>query len=207
MKILTKAVALSAAILPLAALGTAGEIINSATGLASPATTITFEEIVLPQGAVMTNEYAGLGVIFSGGATYDPQHGFFPDASVGNFNGNGCCNNPIILDFTVAQTDAAFQFVTNTSPPNSTFSAFLAGSPVDSFSAPTNTTPNWFGFTGLLFDEIQITGGGNNGAFLLDNLELSNSATDAAAAPEPATFGLMGSALIGLAMLARKRCK
>jgi hypothetical protein len=88
--------------------------------------------------------------------------------------------------------------LTNASPPNSTFTALLGGTPVDSFSAPTSLSQNWFGFTGLLFDQVQITGGGSNGAFLMDNLELNS-------VPEPATYGMVSSALVGLAVWSRRR--
>lgn len=185
-----------------AMLANAGEIINAGTGLAIAQNTITFSEVPLTQGAVVTNQYASFGATFSG-AYYDPQPGFFADPSIGNFS--FCCgteSNPVSIFFGGPTTDAAFQFITNDSPPDSTFSAYLAGSLVASFTAPTGLDASWFGFTGLTFDEIQVSGGGPGNFFLVDNLEFSASSS---AIPEPATSGLLGAALIGLYTLRRKR--
>src|SRR5215471_2843209 len=49
-------------------------ISGSTTGLASPATTLTFDEVVLAPGAPVTNQYAAFGVTFSN-VFYTPQTG------------------------------------------------------------------------------------------------------------------------------------
>src|SRR5271167_1751197 len=70
-------------------IATATNIISSNTGLTSPASTITFSEIILPDNTPLTNQYAGLGVTFSGGYYYNgcptcvdpPPNGSHPQIS------------------------------------------------------------------------------------------------------------------------------
>jgi hypothetical protein len=177
----------------------AGQIAGSATGLASPAYTITFEEYPIVQNTPITTQYASLGASFSSGIYYDPQPGFFPDHSLGNFAfvDDVVQTTPVFISFTSPQTDAALQLITN--PGTTTFTAMLGANTVDSFSASTSLAILYYGFTGELFDSIRIDVGGDDNATLFDNLELGG-----AAVPEPGTVGLLGVGLVGLAFV-RKR--
>jgi hypothetical protein len=177
----------------------AGEINSDASGLASPAYTITFDEYSIVQGTPITNQYASLGASFSSGIYFDPQPGFFPTHSLGNFGEAEGETTPIFIYFTTPQTDAALQFITN--PGTSTFTALLGGNVVDSFSASTSTSLLYYGFTGELFDTIQIDVGGENNATLFDNLQLGETGT----IPEPATCTLIGVGLAALAFVRRRR--
>jgi hypothetical protein len=182
----------------------ADNIISSPTGLASPGSTITFEEIPFPIGTPLSNQYAGLGATFSPGITYDPAPGHFPDASIGNYfigTNFSSITNPVSLFFTSPVSAADFQFNTNTGG-STTFTALLSGLPVASFSAPTDASFLWFGFSNLTFNQIEINVDATttNGAFLLDNLQFNR-------VPEPASLALLGTGLIALAGFMRRRTR
>ena len=171
---------------------------NNSTGLATPHTTILFSELGLPADTVITNQYAGLGATFSPLLYQNPQ-GFpspnidtTPD-SVSNFSFSGGATQTVFsIHFGSVLTEAAFAMITN--PGTSLFEALLGGSVVDSGSFGTSfgSPQNFYGFSGLAFDEIRVTpGGANNGAMILDNLQIGTPV------PEPSTLLLMlaGSSL------------
>lgn len=62
-----------------------------------------------------------------------------------------------------------------------------------SLTSPTNTT-NFYGFEGIVFDQLRISADTFDKAFLLDNVQT------VAAIPEPETWALM---IAGLAALTR----
>lgn len=174
--------------------------IQNTTGLAAPATTITFDEIVFPGGTSITNEFAGLGVTFSPGLRYDSQGpATFPGVTT-HYVGNNlpCCINPFSLLFGGDVTEAAFGVATN--PATTLFEALDNGAVVESFSAPTHfdgSTNYFFGFTGITFDEIRVTVGGDN-QILIDNVQIGS-------VPEPGTLALIGLGLSGLAAARRRK--
>jgi hypothetical protein len=177
-------------------------LINNATGIASPQATITFSEFGVPADTVITTQYAGLGVTFSPNLYQNPQ--FFPDFnidpspdSLSNFQfiGGGPIVVPFSIFFSAVQTDAAFAMITNQ---NSTlFQSLLGGVVVDSgvLSTGNGSPTNFYGFTGVSFDEIRVAVGGD-GNMILDNLQLGSTGT----VPEPASLLLLGFGLIGLAV-------
>ena len=184
-------------------------IVNS-TGISNPARTITFSEISLANGASLTNQYSSLGVTFTG-LFYDPQPGF-PDnhiqpPDIGNFSAPGDppanLANPFSIYFNQTQTAAAFALATASG--TTTFDALLNGIVVDSGTAATgvNFTNNFYGFSGVAFNQIRITVASFNNAALLDNLQLGNAAS---AVPEPSTLVMAGVAtLSGLGVGWRRR--
>jgi VPDSG-CTERM motif len=179
--------------------------IHNTTGLASPVTTIDFNAS-LGDGTVVTNQYAGLGVTFSPNLVYDT---IYSGAGIPNIGGGqlrnfaGTVVDPFSLLFAVDQTEVAFAMATN--PGTSTFSAYLDGVLVESFSAATDVSSsnNFFGFSGIVFDEIRVDAGGSGSAMLLDNLQMGTAAT--ASVPDAgATASLLGLAMFGLGALRRK---
>jgi hypothetical protein len=116
--------------------------------------------------------------------------------------------SPFAIYFAADQTDAAFTMVTNEG--TSTFTARLNGAVVDSFSARTSTdgsyVDNYFGFTRIVFNEIDVDVGGFNQAMTLDNLQTGPAASSAV--PEPAGLTLLGigaACALGYAWRRRKR--
>ena len=188
---------------------TATDIISSNTGLASPASTITFSEIVLPDGTLLTNQYAGLGVTFAGGFYYNgcptcvtaPPDGVKPDitdfpnsdTSLGSTLTTISLSNPV--------NGIAFNFASEFI--QYTFTAFLGASQVGQFTVNVNTTAingvsgwGWYGFDDLTLDSLQISttvSGGPINGYVIDNLETGTAATPT---PEPSTLLLSAGPLL-----------
>lgn len=180
--------------------------ITNNTGIAAPAQTITFSEFVFATNTPIINQYASLGVTFTPSLYYNVQPVFFPTDFLANFSFAGDpTNNPASILFAQDQTAAAFAMQTN--PGTSTFEAYLDGVLVESFTAATSLSflpdltnaSNFYGFSGIVFDEIRITSGGPGGVFQIDNLQLSS------AVPEPGTLALLVLGLAGLAATRRRR--
>ena len=161
----------SASVLP------AQTLFQNSTGIASPATTITFSEHVLATGANVTTQYSDLGVTFSPNLFYSPQimaAPHFDSRDLGDYYPVGGMVVPFDIKFNTVQTDAAFALLTN--PGTTTFQALLNGNLVGSGTAPTNytQTTNFYGFTGGHFDTIRVTPGGAGQGALLDNLQFGS---------------------------------
>ncbi|MGD0499558.1 MAG: PEP-CTERM sorting domain-containing protein [Bryobacteraceae bacterium] len=169
-----------------------GQIVADLTGLASPALTINFTELGIPQNSALTDQYASLGVTFSAGM-------YQGDSDAQNFPAgpNPVITAPFAIYFTSVQSSAALRFVSN--PGTSTFAALLDAAPVDSFATSTGA-PAYYGFTGESFDEIQITPGGVGSAAFVIDIQLGSSPV-----PEPSACALLGGGLLGLLAWRRKR--
>ncbi len=188
---------------------TAGQVqaafLNSATGLASPTTTITFSEFGVAIGAVVTNQYSALGATFgslsASEGLYQTNNGnpgtglqnYFPDTY-----------NPFSIKFATARTAVAFQMITNNS--TDIFEALLNNVVVETANQVTGTW-KYYGFTGIVFDEIRVNIGGvavgSGGKHMrLDNLQLG---TAAAPVPEPTSIAMWGIGAIGMMFTVRKR--
>ena len=195
------------ALLSQAAYATA--ISNSTTGLASPIVTITFDEHVLPAQSAVTSQYADLGVTFSPNLYYSSVIEDLPNITgnnVSNFNDDEKVSQ-FSLNFVTDQTDVAFAMVSDGSMWQ--FEALLNNSIIDSFSTSVDFSDlDFFGFTGITFDEIKITwiddnldDNFDNIVMTIDNLQLGNAEN----VPEPAALALLGMGMAGFA--ARRRVK
>jgi hypothetical protein len=180
----------------LAAAASHATAVQNTTGLAGATNTITFSELPLTPGTIVTNQYAADGASFASFAAFRPQDGFFATDYIGNFSGQGIAN-PFEIIFTHAVSGAAFDFISN--PGTTQFEALLGGSVVGSFTANTSTTAgNYYGFDGMTFDTIRITSP-VNGAMEMDNLEFRT------AVPEPESIALMALGLAAIALRARRK--
>jgi hypothetical protein len=180
--------------------------LNNSTGISNPATTITFSEVPLAQDTPLTNQYASLGVSFSGLYYHPSFTGSIPNISppsAGNFiSGFTGVINPFTISFSQIQSRAAFALATGTNP-STTFEALLNNTVVDSFTAATDeqNTSNFYGFTGVNFDTIRINTTGVNGSLaLIDNIQFGSAAT---AVPEP--FTVIGTLIGGTAAVRMRK--
>ena len=179
--------------------------IDNATGLASPVTTVTFSEVSLASGSLVTDQFSALGVEFG---SLTPSVGLYYTAT-GN-PGAGLANyfpddyNPFVISFNTAITEAAFMMVTNGY--TDTFRALLNGTVVET---ATRTTGNWryYGFSGIVFDEVQVgvalgeSSVPSNAHMRLDNVQIGATAS----VPAPPTLALLLVPALLMVGVRRKR--
>ncbi len=143
-----------------AAVGTdaRAQFVQSATGISNPVYTVTFDEHVLPTGAPVTTQFQDVGVTFAPELFYALIGGNMP-----NITGRGLVNsaasqvqNPFSVKFTVPRTSAALALATAKGTVR--FTARLNGAQVATALAGTyaSLATNFFGFTGITFDEIVV---------------------------------------------------
>jgi len=166
---------------------------GTSTGLTTPDVLIDFEAGALTGGTVVTTQFSGVTFgtnynLFTGGAA--------PNIS-GRFLGDVGSTGPGSIFFDNDVTEAGFFFRTN--PTTTTFTALFNGGIVESFAASTDlsSSSNFYGFSGIVFDEIQISIA--SGGYNLDSLQFSQ------AIPEPGSLAVFGLGLIGLGALRRRK--
>ena len=193
-------------------------LFNNGTGLASPTTTITFNEVAVAQNAAVTSQFAALGATFSG-LYMDPcvanSGNFFPNMSgraLGNFAGcsSPAGEHPFSIVFEDDVSEAAFVMIGNGGFPELT--ALLDGSVVETgFGAGVHYVywDNWYGFTGIVFDEIRVNPAVFQGysTIRIDNLQFVTAPAGGGGSnlPEPATAVLLLFGFGALALMRRRR--
>ena len=179
-------------------------LINNGTGLAAPLTTITFDEIVLADQTELLATYAAYGVTFGAGVRYGTVDYAIPNTAPPNAVNFFGFVDPWIVRFDDPLSEAAMVVATNTSQPNTVITALLGGGVVESFNIATSQggATNFFGFTGIVFDEIRVSNPASG--IVVDNIQLGR----AVAVPEPASLLLLSSALVllgGMRVTRRRR--
>ena len=130
-------------------------IIAQNQGLTNPQHTIDFGANLYPNFTPITNQFAGITVTharyFTTGMVVNMVGGFLTN----DFSG---APDTLTIRFANPIQDLAFAYHQIGTWQPSVFRAVLAGTTVYSFSNLSNQTQtnNWFGFTGIVFDELQL---------------------------------------------------
>lgn len=174
----------------------AASINNRVFGLTSPDIALDFGANLFAAGTPITNQFAASGVTFGSEYYYFTSGSTPTPTTAGGYLGKGTSNNiqsgsVMFLDPVSA---AAFSWRTLTG--TTTLTAWLNGSLVETFTAPSAnfnspTSGRFYGFENVTFDELSIFITAPNTNFTLDNLQFTN----ASVVPLPAAAWLFVSAL------------
>jgi len=188
----TAAFALGAAAAP----AQAGFITND-SGLLVAHQTQDFESVALPMNAPVSNQFQAQGLLVTNGFG-NPDSTNYANMfgnRIGNFQGGIGNLGTMTLDFDSVLSAAAFALVA-ADEGTATLSAYLQGVLVETASVETSTSDpnNYFGFEGILFDRLTMSVESFDNALMIDNLQTAA----ANQVPEPASWALVGAALLGL---------
>jgi hypothetical protein len=166
---------------------------------------LTFDEIVLPSNASITDEYEAYGVVFAN-SFFDVQGWDLPTGRhISNISPT--VNHPYLeITFHDPVAEASFLVITNReniySGPfgRTVFQSFREGEMVSEFIGETDLTQREFGFSGHTFDQVRVYPGGWGNVARLDNLRFSP-------VPEPGSAGLLLGAVACLGWRMRNRIR
>lgn len=173
----------------------ADPIIEATEGLSGTDDFIDFGANLFPEFTPITTEFAGItvsgGAYFTTGVSNNLEGGFLTQ----DFSNGPIETLSILFDQSI--TDLSFVYHQVNPNGDSVFRALLDGVVVETFANSSDQFQpnNWFGFTNIVFDELQID--------IVGDFNLDSLAFNYADVPEPGTLGLL--LLGGLGLLARRR--
>ncbi len=180
-------------------------MITNNSGFGEGDTLVTFDEIALVNGTIVTNQFQLYGVEFSPSLTIESGR------STSGFSGKDLQNfspsvNPFSIIFT--QTVSAFGAYWEADVLNVLiFDAFLGATLVESFNF---TEPNccntgtFLGFSNITFDSVQVSTSGTQ-ALIMDNLQYSPAlGPNSGSVPEPTSLVLLGLGLASIGFFRKK---
>ena len=195
-------------VLLLASSSAHASFINAAsTGIASPTTTITFDEVVLPFQTVITNQYSSYGVSFSPYAVYEASEvgnlGGLQGHYVGNFFPGGSALQVESIVFSAPVSGATFALFTQSG--TTSFKAYFQNNLVEEMTVSTGTgglftgtNGKYYGFENITFDRIDFQVTSSDHASIFDTIQFQT-------VPEPSSFALVGLGGISLVIAACRR--
>jgi hypothetical protein len=174
-------------------------------------TPITFDEVAMGVGDVVTDQFSAKGITFGSTVYFDSINTLFggvghslgaiSGSHIGNFNfplNNSFDGDSIVIHFDSIVRTVVFSLIQGTSSNNVTVEAFLNGLLVESFSNTSSCcNSEYWGFTNIQLDELRIENLGGTGDLVIDNLQVSS-------VPVPAAAWLFCSGLLGLARISCK---
>ena len=168
--------------------------------------TVTLDEVALPDGTVVTTQFSAWGVTFGPGIRIAAQT-FLPEGFSGEYLDNTGELAEAYSVFFNAPVDAAGAFWEFNENATGTLSAYLNGNLIESFSflnLECCTAADFLGFQGIIFNELRLTSSVDT-SFILDNIRFSN--VDVAAVPEPLSAALFGIGALGIAAARRRKLR
>jgi hypothetical protein len=187
-----------------------GVVLAASTMLHATSYNIDFSS--LTPGTQISNQYASQDVTFaltgSPGGSGSPAigSGVFPGGLSNSLTGAYPTSEFLDIDFASGVSNVSFTLDTYGSNPNSTFTAYSGATVVDSgglggFSSGFNTQDvTGSGITSIVIDNYYggIVGPDNSWEFVVGDLSYSTT-------PEPGTLTLLGSGLLGLCGILRRK--
>jgi hypothetical protein len=167
---------------------------HNSTGLANPATTVTFDNSGLADNAIVTNQFPGLVFsphVYKFSANLCTSCTGFANDFVANITTSSTGQVPVVTMMFASPVSAAGMAIVDQGS-NWNVEARLGALLVDSgnLTVPFQPGAGFIGFQGVTFDRIVITAPSSSAAIGIDTVQFNP-------VPEPASIVLAGVALFG----------
>lgn len=199
-------------------------------GLTDPDVVIDFGRGLFPEDTEITDQYEDDGVLFESGFFYITRSSNDPlfDGSFLVPRPQPTATQPGAISFNEPVSEVAFNWLTF--PGTTSFTALLNDKAVESATLFTTGSPYnglFFGFEGIVFDELRLSISAEDKSFRFDNLQFTKAApppgcipsnytppkcepwrpSEPSAVPLPAGLPLLLAGIGGLGLIARRKRK